>query len=184
MGQAALGADESEQRLAALLAVMQADLAQSPTPGGRARLLESASLLPLMLREARAPAEEVRLARRLYPMLRRGDGAAARVSLARLTAAHPFHPPPAPSDPQRALRLAAAIHREACGGCHDHPSSDAFLPAQDLFRLACREPPEVFAARLYLGVKGQAEMGFRNPFSPEERAALALWYRTARPCAR
>lgn len=183
-GQAALASEEAGTRLAALLAVMQADLAQAPTPGVRARLMESASLLPLMLREAQAPAEEVQQARRLHPALKRGDDRAVRTTLARLGAAHPFRPPPPPADPGRALRIAAAIHREACAGCHDHPRAEALLPAQDLFRLACREAEDAFAARLYLGVKGQADDGFRNPFSAEERAALALWYRTTRPCTR
>jgi hypothetical protein len=182
-GGAARAATEAEERVAALLAVMQADTARPASPGIRARLLESASLLPLMLREASAPPEEVVLARRLYPTLRQGDPTHIAAFLAPLVARHPYTPPAISGDPRLALAQGAAIHRHACAGCHDHPQPRALLPAEDLYRLACRETETAFAARLFLGVKGQRDTGYRNPFSPAERAALAFWYRRAKPCA-
>lgn len=180
--QAAVASSENEERLAALLAVMQADLARPDTPGRTARLLESASLLPLMLREAQAHPSAVSAARALHGALRRGDRGMVATVVRRLARGHPYTPPVWSGSVDQALALGAAIHRAACAGCHDHPRPGALLPAEDLFALACREPDATFAARLDLGVKGQADTGFRNPFSRAERAALALWYRKGRAC--
>ncbi len=180
MANAAAAMAESAERVAALLSVMKADLDRPETPGRQARLLESASLLPIMLREAGADPAEVRLARGLYPQLRRGEARQAALIVAALAARHPFAAPVWVGEEKHALALGAAIHHATCAACHDHPDPGALLPAEDLFALACRESPGSFAARLYLGVKGQADTGFRTPFSARERAALALWYRKGR----
>jgi mono/diheme cytochrome c family protein len=161
----------------------RADFARPPGPGTRARLLEAASLLPLMLRAAKAPAGEVESARRLHAMIRNDRLAPAREIVAMLAAWHPFAAP-APADAPQALSVGAAIHREACAGCHDRTDTDTLLPAENLSRLACSEPPQAFAARLFLGVKGMADQGHRNPFSVEERAALHGWYRLQGGCAK
>jgi len=131
-----------------------------------------------MLRAAKAPAGEVESARRLHTLLRNHRLVAAREIAAALAAQHPFA-----ADAPRALALGAVIHREACAGCHDRPDANALLPAENLSRLACTEPAQAFAARLFLGVKGMAEEGHRNPFSVEERAALHGWYRLQGGCA-
>lgn len=171
---------EAAERVAALLSVMKADLDRPETPGRQARLLESASLLPIMLREAGGDPGDVKLARDLYQRLRRGETQRVGSIVAALAARHPFAAPVWVGEEKQALALGAAIHHATCAACHDRPAPRALLPAEDLFTLACRESPDRFAARLYLGVKGQADTGFRNPFSARERAALALWYRKGR----
>ncbi len=156
---------------------MQADLVRPATPGIHARLLENASVLPVMLREAAAATEEVARARQVYPQLERGNVEAARRTIDRLAQRHPFRPE-IPAEPQARLRaLGRSIHQQACAGCHDHPVGGALLPAENLYRLACLQPYPLLEARLYLGVKGMADAGHRNPFDARERAALASWYR-------
>lgn len=178
----ALGRDQPEERVAALLALMQADLGRPATPGIHARLLENASVLPVMLREAAAASEEVARARRLHPQLQRGTVEAARRTIDSLARRHPFRPE-IPAEPQARLRaLGRSIHQQACAGCHDHPVGGALLPAENLYRLACIQPYPLLEARLYLGVKGMADAGHRNPFDARERAALASWYRAG--CSR
>lgn len=169
--------EEAEIRLAALLAVMRGDLVRPATPGRKARLLENASILPVMLRAVGAAQEEVAAARRLYDLIQENDRSRAATVLRHLMQARPFHSPPLAVPLPRALVLGQAIHREACAGCHDAQATDAFLPAENLFRLACEEPPPLLEARILLGVKGMAAEGHRNPFSPAEQAALAAWYR-------
>lgn len=76
----------------------------------------------------------------------------------------------------KALLEARAIHETYCAGCHDDtgegdPGMD--LPIRDLFGMARTEPGDVFAARLYVGVKGDETIGFRNPLN--EAQFLALW---------
>lgn len=179
---AAFGRDDPEERVAALLTLMQGDLGRPATAGRRARLLESASVLPVMLREARASATEVEQSRRLYPLMQRGRREAATQTVNRLAARHPFRPAVPAQDPARLRAIGGRIHRQACAGCHDHPVAHAFLPAENLFRLACAQAYPLMEARLYLGVKGMAAEGHRNPFDAGERAALASWYRSG--CAK
>jgi cytochrome c5 len=178
----ALGRDPSGERVAALLVLMQADLARPAGAGIRARLLENASVLPIMLREAAASGQEVARARRIHPQLRQGRTRDARRAIDDLARRHPFRPQ-APAEPPARLRaLGRDIHRQACAGCHDHPVPGVLLPAENLYNLACVEPYPLLEARLYLGVKGMADAGYRNPFDARERAALASWYRSG--CAR
>lgn len=181
---AAHAVSETETRVAALLAVMNADLMRPVTPGRHARLLESASLLPVMLREARASRDEVERARPLYRAIARRETDQASIIVRALAASHNFQPFRVSADRQRLLGLGRTIHTQACAGCHDHPNPAALLPAENLYRLACEEKRPAMEARLYLGVKGMADRGHRNPFSIEEQAALAFWYRNAgrKPC--
>jgi len=75
-----------------------------------------------------------------------------------------------------ALQEARAIHETYCAGCHDDTGTgdpEMALPIRDLFGMARAEPGEIFAARLYVGVKGDETIGFRNPLT--ERQFLALW---------
>lgn len=75
-----------------------------------------------------------------------------------------------------ALLEARTIHESYCAGCHDDAGDgdpDMELPIRDLFAMARAEPGEVFAARLYVGIKGDETIGFRNPLS--ETQFLALW---------
>lgn len=174
---AAFSTDEAGSRLAALIQVMQADLERPPTDGRHARLLESASLLPVMAREVDARPQEVAAARSLYELVLRHDLRQAAAVLRQLVQARPFSPLPSAISQARALALGRSIHRVACAGCHDAPQAKTLLPAENLFHLACKEAAPALEARLLLGVKGMAVEGHRNPFSPEEQAALAVWYR-------
>lgn len=169
--------DAAGNRFAALIQVMQADLERPPTGGRNARLLENASLLPVMAREIGAGPQEVAVTRRLYDLVLRRERRQAAAMLRRLAQTHPFSPPPSALPQAKTLALGRSIHRAACAGCHDTPQAKTLLPAENLFRLACEEPSPALEARLLLGVKGTAAEGHRNPFSPDEQAALAAWYR-------
>ncbi|MEW6133678.1 MAG: cytochrome c [Pseudomonadota bacterium] len=174
---AAFSTDEAGRRLAALIQVMQADLERATTAGQNARLLENASLLPVMAREVGARPQEVAAARSLYDFVLRHESGQAAAVLRQLAQARPFSPLPSGIPQVRALALGRSIHRAACAGCHDVPQAKTLLPAENLFHLACKEAAPALEARLLLGVKGMAAEGHRNPFSPDELAALAAWYR-------
>lgn len=188
-GAAAL--DEHDRRLAAELLVMAGDarrLAEdeaTPTQreGLRMRLAGALSSLTLLLRRAGGDAAVV-------PALRaaaaRGDWRALRTSLDDLQRAHPHDLESiasAATTPER-LGLGRSIHAEACAGCHDAPAVDTRLPARDLYAQIATMPREEFAARLYLGVRGDRSTAYRNPFSDLELGALVAWYASgARPPA-
>ncbi len=180
-GAAAQG--ERDRRLAAELVVMAGDLRRLEAAAGpplhreglRARLAGALSSLPLMLRRAGADAGAVPV---LRDALTRRDWRALRAGLRKLQEDHPFDARgllPAGATPER-LRVGEAIHREACGGCHDAPSADTRLPALNLFEEAKRMPREEFAARLLLGVRGDRGTAWRNPFSDLEVGALVAYY--------
>lgn len=65
---------------------------------------------------------------------------------------------------------------QACAGCHDAPAVDTRWPARNLFEQAAAMPRAEFAARLYLGVRGDRSTAYRNPFSDLELGALMAWY--------
>lgn len=178
----ALGRDPPGERVGALLVLMQADLGRPASAGIRARLLENASVLPIMLREADASGQEVVRARQIYPQLQQEQTQVARRTIDELARRHPFRLQTPAESPARMRALGRDIHRQACAGCHDHPVQGVLLPAENLYRLACVEPYPLLEARLYLGVKGMADAGHRNPFDARERAALASWYRSG--CAK
>lgn len=181
---AAFSQTESEVRLTATLAVMEADLEGSLTSGIQARLLENASVLPLILRETHAPAARTEQARRWHGAIGRGQWQAVRAQVRMLARRYPYRPPEVRTAAEDLSPLGRAIHEQTCAGCHDHPDKNALLPAVDLYALACRDTPTAFAARLHLGVRGMAGMGQRNPFGPLEQAALAAWYRMGGPKCR
>lgn len=82
---------------------------------------------------------------------------------------------PAQATPER-LRLGAAIHQQACAGCHEAPTMETRLPAFNLFEQAKRTPRTEFAARLLIGVRGDRSTAWRNPFSDLELGALMAYY--------
>ena len=172
---AAAAQGEHERRLAAELVVMAGDLrrlqSDAETPqhreGLHARLAGALSSLPLMLRRAGAEASAV---------------SALRAGLDALKKRHPFEAGallPREATPER-LRLGAAIHRQACAGCHEAPATDTPLPAFNLFEQAKRTPREEFAARLLIGVRGDRGTAWRNPFSDLELGALLAYYRNGK----
>lgn len=181
--------DEQQRRLAAELVVMAGDArlveAKAVTPlrleGLRARLAGALSSLPLLLRRAGGDPATV-------PALRHAlatrDWRALREGLRALQDRHPFAVGALRAEPTPERRsLGAAIHREACAGCHGAPAPDARLPALDLYALARELPADEFAARLLLGVRGDRSTAYRNPFSDFELAALIAAYEQGAPDA-
>lgn len=180
---------ERERRLAAELVVVAGDLRRLEDPsepdlrreGLRARVAGAIASLPLMLRRAGADAGAVQ---GLRDALARRDWRALREGIEALRGRHPFDARallPAEATPER-LRLGAAIHRQACAGCHDAPAADTRLPALDLFEMAKRMPRDELAARLLLGVRGDRGTAWRNPFSDPEIGALLACYAGGRAC--
>lgn len=75
------------------------------------------------------------------------------------------------------LALGASIHTSTCAACHDQPSgTDTLLPAKNLAAQLKSMPRDEFAARLWLGVRGDQTTAFANPFSDAELAALIGFY--------
>jgi hypothetical protein len=183
----AAGADgkaDHERRLAAELAVMAGDIRRLAGDQGGAlereglarRLSGALSSLPLLLRRAQdepAPVAALRAALEqrdwrklatLVEVLRKRHPFAARRLLDAATG-------------REALALGASIHASTCGACHDKPSGqDTLLPAKDLSAQLSSMPREEFAARLWLGVRGDQSTALANPFSDAELAALIAWY--------
>jgi cytochrome c5 len=143
--------------------------------GLRARVVGELSALPLLMRRAGGDASVV-------PGLRdaaaRGDWQALRSALEALQRRYPHDLDAIASaspTPER-LRLGQAIHAQACAGCHDAPAIDTRWPARNLHGQAAAMPRAEFAARLYLGVRGDRSTAYRNPFSDLELGALLAWY--------
>ena len=146
--------------------------------GLRARLAGALSSLPLLIRQAGGASDSAQM-NALRSALARDDWKTLRAGLEGLLKHHPLDLGgilPVAATPQR-LALGAAIHRQACAACHDHPSAQAQLPAHDLFKQAIDMPPEEFAARLLNGVRGDPSTGQRNPFGALEIGALIAYYR-------
>lgn len=176
-----------DRRLAAELAVLAGDvhrlrqerLRPLERRGLEQRLAGSLSSLPLSLRRAGGDSTTVkelrrRLEQRDWPGLARG--------LQELRERHPFDARPllANVSAGEASQTGAEIHRTTCAGCHDAPADiDALLPAQRLPAQLKSMSREEFAARLWLGVRGDKATGYANPFSDRELAALIAWYATA-----
>ena len=177
--------DEHHRRLAAELLVIAGDArrlaADEATPtqrdGLRARLAGALSSLPLLLRRAGGDPAVVPT---LRAVAARGDWRALRAALDELQRAHPHDLDAiasATATPDR-LRLGRAIHAEACAGCHDAPAVETRLPAHELRAQIGSMPRAEFAARLYLGVRGDRSTAYRNPFSDLELGALVALYAT------
>lgn len=175
--------DEHSRQLAAGLAVMAGDVRQlagkGMTPqrreGLRARLAGDLSGLPLLLRRTGGTAT---LVPPLRTALLKEDWSLLVKELAALRRRYPLDVrtvlPTSPT-PER-LRLGEAIHRQACTGCHDAPSTDTKLPALNLFKQIRSMHGEEFAARLIIGVRGNRSTAYRNPFSDLELSALISYY--------
>ena len=180
---AAAAQDEHPRRLAAELTVMAGDvrrMASGTEPalhreGLQARLAGALSSLPLLLRRAGGDAAAVPA---LRAALARRDWRALDAGLRILQRKHPLDLTgllPAQATPER-LRLGAAIHLQACAGCHEAPTMETRLPAFNLFEQARNMPRTEFAARLLIGVRGDRSTAWRNPFSDLELGALMAYY--------
>lgn len=172
------------QQLAAELVVLAGDVRRlqhekagpQETLGLEKRLQGGMASLPLTLRRAGTSAE-------IVPALRTAMGKRDWQTLAdrleTLKRDHPFDARPfLPAAPTPAmLARGERIHREVCAACHDAPSTaDTLLPAKALPGQLGSMPREEFAARLWLGVRGDKTTAYANPFSIDELAALIAWY--------
>lgn len=180
----ALAAGEHERRLAAELMVLAGDVrrvtATTLPPLERAglerRIVGSLSSLPLLLRRTGRSRDDVsalRIAadRKNWPALLKGVEALKRRV--------PFIAERLLGSPasEETLARGAALHRSTCAACHDTPApDDTFLPAKNLTEQMKSMPREEFAARLWLGVRGDRITGYANPFSDSELAALIVHY--------
>lgn len=78
---------------------------------------------------------------------------------------------------RKVLMLGASIHTPTCAACHDRPSgADSLLPPKNLSAQMKSMSREEFAARLWLGVRGDASTALANPFSDTELAGLIAYY--------
>lgn len=181
---AAGAADEHPRRLAAELVVMAGDVRRLALREGGPREREgllrrvdgALSSLPLLLRRAEADADAGPVAGLRVAAARR-DWPALAAALAALKRRHPFDAGGllAAATPAAAA-LGKSIHDSICAGCHDAPATDSLLPPKRLGQQLAGMPPEEFAARLLLGVRGDKAMAYANPFSDAELAALIAWY--------
>ncbi|MDP2826292.1 MAG: hypothetical protein Q8O52_26845 [Sulfuritalea sp.] len=174
---------EHERRLAAELTVMAGDASRlSLEEGGslerqglEQRLFGALSSLPLLLRRAQGNSASVAALRAALGLR---DWRKLVTQLETLKRHHPF-------DARRllgvaptadVLALGASIHKSTCAACHDAPAADSLLPAKNLALQMQSMPREEFAARLWLGVRGDKTAALANPFSDAELAALIAWY--------
>lgn len=184
VAQPALPQRDPAQQLAAELVILAGDVRrlryEKPGPqetlGLEKRLLGGVASLPLTLRRVGADGA---VAMSLREAIGRRDWPALAARLETLKRRHPFDARPflmAPADSSH-RELGAQIHREVCAGCHDHPAQvDTLLPAKALAGQLRSMPAEEFAARLWLGVRGDKITGYANPFKQRELAALLAWY--------
>ena len=168
------------QQLAAELVIMAGDVRRLlhektgplETRGLQQRLSGGAASLPLTLRRAGGDASVVGALRaaidkRDWPTLaRQFDTLKQRYPFD----ARPFLTAESPAS-------GGQIHRQVCAACHDHPAAvDTLLPAKNLASQLKSMPREEFAARLWLGVRGDKTTAYANPFSNRELVALLAWY--------
>jgi cytochrome c553 len=170
-----------ERTLAAELRVVRGDLDRldeaglsgAHRAGLEARIAGGLGLLPWLL-TASGDAESANRLTEAAP----DDFAALATGLDAILARHPFDLAERGTAGvgAKALLEARAIHESYCAGCHDDAGNgdpEMELPIRDLFEMARTEAGELFAARLYVGIKGDETIGFRNPLS--ETQFLALW---------
>ncbi|GGD21983.1 hypothetical protein [Sinisalibacter lacisalsi] len=170
--------------LAAELRVARGDLArleennlpEAHRTGLEERIAGALGLLPWLLIQAGDPEGARRLTEHSPD-----DLAALTVALDAIIERHAFDLAEQGTAHVRATALleARAIHDSYCAGCHDDTGDgdpEMELPIRDLFGMARAEPGEVFAARLYVGVKGDETIGFRNPLTETQFQALWRYY--------
>lgn len=140
------------------------------------RLAGALASLPLLLRRAQGDPATVSALRAGH---KQRDWRALSAQLETLKKRHPFDARGllGAASTREVLSLGASIHAATCAACHDHPSgADTLLPAKNLAAQLKSMPREEFAARLWLGVRGDQSTALANPFSDAELAALIGWY--------
>ncbi|MDZ7663319.1 cytochrome c [Thiohalophilus sp.] len=181
---------EHGRRFAAEIAVMRGDVEQLRAAdtrplhrrGLRARLESSLSLLGMLARQQAqergvAPARLLARVATLRDAYRQDNLERLRDNLRTLMRDYPLSLPEWDDPAITPARLAAGrkLYETLCLACHHHPYQDRENPAYNLFRQARNEPREIFAARLYGGVRGVPATSLDNPLSIEEMTALLVW---------
>ncbi len=189
-------AGDDVRRLSAEIAVMKADGQRLTTPdlskqhrdGVKARVLGGLAVLPLLIGAARndapsLPVLEKGRVEQIRSALSEGDDAAAIEGLSLLAARYPFDTARLlpPDDRPAAVERAKNLHRAYCASCHDTPNLDLSRPAWNLFALARRVPTAEMAARLVIGLRGDALTGLDNPLRNAEISALIAFYLEDKP---
>ena len=159
------------------------DVPDKHTKGLRDRIAGALSTLPLLLRLA----DEEQSSSRSKPdfgLFRRflAENLLTDLTdnLAGLTGAYPFRATgilPAEASDQR-VGNALLQHKTLCAACHDSPYLDTERPAFNLFDQAKEMGIREFAARMVVGIRGDATTGLDNPFTDEEIKSLIVLYRT------
>jgi len=175
---------EHERRLAAELVVMAGDVRRLALGDGgplersglEMRLAGALASLTLSLRRAQDDPAPVAVLRTNH---KQRDWRTLATQLEILKKRHPFDARRllGAASTREALARGATIHTSTCAACHDKPSGeDVLLPAKNLSAQLKGMPREEFAARLWLGVRGDQSTALANPFSDAELAALIAWY--------
>lgn len=159
----------------------EADLPAPHSIGLAERLAGSLGLLPWLLQRAGDADGARALSEYQVTNLEPANTEPLAALLATLSDRHPLDlaGTAAPAVTATAMREARVIHQTYCAGCHDGAENgdpDLTLPARDLFFMARTERPDIFVARLFNGVKGDETIGFRNPLTDEQLAALRAFY--------
>jgi len=186
---AALASDDNAQILAAEILITRADLAQIAKPdlpkmhrAGFVKRIDGAlGMIPWLLIVAgdEGGAEDVAGWQQDWT----GEGAqVAKLDrfLAKLSKRHPLDKSGLEIGISHAeLAEARAIHEAYCAGCHDGMGTgdpEVELAGRDLFWMARDENTDQFLARLVNGVKGDETIGFVNPLTEKQIAALWKLY--------
>lgn len=186
---AALAGDDTAQTLAAEILVTRADLAQIEKPalpaehraGFVSRIDGALGLIPWLLIVEGDPDGAAEVA----DWQEDWTGEAAHVGkldrvLAKLSQRHPLDMAGFDIGVSHAdLAEARAIHDAYCAGCHDDMGTgdpEEALVGRDLFWMARDEETDQFLARLVNGVKGDESIGFVNPLTDKQIAALWKLY--------
>jgi hypothetical protein len=186
---AVMASEDRVQTLAAEILVTRADLAQIAKPdlppmhrAGFVKRIDGAlGLIPWLL----IVAGDVEGAADVAAWQEAWTGAEAEVAklgqtLAELSQRHPLDMSGYDVGVTRAeLAEARAIHDAYCAGCHDDMGigdPEEELVGRDLFWMARDEETDQFLARLVNGVKGDETIGFANPLTEKQIAALWKLY--------
>ncbi len=189
----AVAGAEEVRRLAADIIVMAGDahrledqgLQPLHRQGLKQRIAGSLATLPLAIRRARtfaprlAPLMPRDLTQRLRMALADDDIATLTSELDGLKARYPFSAVGLlpPDKRENARHRARNLHQSYCAGCHDNPDLETPRPAWPLQEMARTMAPVEFAARLFVGVRGERLMALENPLTDMEISALIAFYR-------
>lgn len=186
---------EHARRAATEIIVMLGDarrMAETPSTsprweGLRERILGGLTGLELLLRLAdqelgREPTEHSRQVSALRDAFAQPDLSSFTERLAAIAGVYPLRASAlvlAAASPERIGR-GRRIHESLCAGCHDEPDTTVRRPAYNLFAEARQLEPTELAARLIVGVRGDASTGIDTPLSDEEIASLLAYYASGR----